>query len=288
MKDGEEVRLEVKYSSDGNCAKVVGHLISDPNEMDSDWDGITDNDDSDPFSKGLENGIIGEMTIVSCHNDSDVFYKGHSFLLYKSEINDVFDFSDFYGVYGSHFKELDNGEYNSLSRIYREEMIRNYKVFKDEYITFDIAAEGISGSSSNSNSSNSGSSGNSSFNINALFDNLDGGSWIDWEFNTVFYNSGEYAPNASYTLPITEPQLDKIIKCYGSCSGYSIYSSNCALYASKAWNEAFDDSFEAKEGAFYTPRKLKESITNRHIACGRLVPQVDVNEILKEMRFNID
>ena len=288
LKDGEEVRLEVKYSPDGNYATVVGHLISDPTEMDSEGDGISDNEDTAPLTKGLAGGIIGEMTIVSYHDDSDSFFSGHSFLLYKSKINDKFDFYNFYGVYSSRLGELDNEEYNSLYRIYREDNLRNYQIYKNEYITFDVAADGIGNSGSNGNSSGSGSSGDSMFNFYALRDNLEGGSWIDWEFNIVYYASGKYAPNASYSLPITESQLNTIINCYSSCKGYSIYSSNCALYAAKAWNEAFDDSFESKDGAFHTPQKLKESIKDRHLACGRDVPQIDINDILKEMRFNIE
>ena len=42
LKDGEEVRLEVKYSPDGNYATVVGHLISDPTSEDGDDDGLLD------------------------------------------------------------------------------------------------------------------------------------------------------------------------------------------------------------------------------------------------------
>ena len=283
--DGEKVRLEIKYSIDGDSATVVGKLISDPSSADTDGDGVPDDEDTAPLTKGLAEGIVGEMTIVSYNSDPNNITNGHSFLLYRSYINDSLDFNDFYGVYQSRLTQLEEEEYNSLSRIYREDIKRNYQISRFEYLTFDVAAENTGGSES---SGSSGSSGNIIFNVRAGFNNLDGGSWVDWEFNKVYYESGEYSPNASYTLPVTQHQLNTIIKCYGSCNKYSIYTDNCALYASKAWNEVFEGDFEAKEGPFYTPRKLKESITNRHLANGRDVPQVDVNEILEEMRFKID
>jgi len=49
LKDGEEVRIEVKYSPDGNYATVVGHLISDPTSEDGDGDGYLDNCDEHPL-----------------------------------------------------------------------------------------------------------------------------------------------------------------------------------------------------------------------------------------------
>ena len=48
LKDGEEVRLEVKYSPDGNYATVVGHLISDPTSEDGDGDELSDTEDPYP------------------------------------------------------------------------------------------------------------------------------------------------------------------------------------------------------------------------------------------------
>ena len=57
LSDGEEVRLEIMYSSDGNCAKVVGHLISDPTSEDRDDDGIPDVSDPMPLNK-YNRGIV--------------------------------------------------------------------------------------------------------------------------------------------------------------------------------------------------------------------------------------
>ena len=79
--------------------------ISDPARIDSDEDGINDSEDNAPQEKGIYNDdnklVTGELTLLSCKGDSSLDIAlgnantGHTFLLYKSYINDVLDLSDF-------------------------------------------------------------------------------------------------------------------------------------------------------------------------------------------------
>ena len=254
------------------------YMKSNPAMSDTDGDGISDKDDIAPLEIGIGNGIIGEISIVSYYKDGDPFTSGHSFLVYKSYINDTLDFSNFYTIFK---KEIFNNS-SYFSRVHESNM-NNYTINKSEYITLDVAASGI-GSSSGSNNSNSNNSlNNTKFNFNAITNNLDGGAWVDWELLQVAKANGKYAPNLALTNKITKPQLNDIINCYRESNkyGYSIYTNNCAKIATEAWNKAFNDDLNSWE-LYYTPMHLKSSISSRENSY-----EFDLENILKEMGFDV-
>ena len=125
--DGEEVRLEIKYSIDGDSATVVGKLISDPSSADTDGDGVPDNEDTAPLTKGLAGGIVGELSLVSSF-DNISNGSGHSFLVYHSYINDSLNVGGLKGGY----RVIDNpnGTHN-WERVNNPTSDSNYQIRPD-------------------------------------------------------------------------------------------------------------------------------------------------------------
>lgn len=66
------------------------------------------------MTKGLENGIVGNLTFVSANNKI-----GHSFFVYKSYINDILDFFGFsYGYTWGDWKLIKANQYNIIANNY--------------------------------------------------------------------------------------------------------------------------------------------------------------------------
>ncbi|MBP5379683.1 MAG: VWA domain-containing protein [Ruminococcus sp.] len=65
--DGDHVKNGDELVISENNGKVYCYVVSDPEEEVTDNDGIWDDEDTAPRDKGLAGGIIGELTIVSCH-----------------------------------------------------------------------------------------------------------------------------------------------------------------------------------------------------------------------------
>jgi len=87
LKNGEEIVV-----TEGK-GKTYLKIKSSPTRKDTDNDGISDNEDTAPLKKGLSGGVIGELTIVSCHPNDSGFTGGHAWLTYKSFVNDEIDVS---------------------------------------------------------------------------------------------------------------------------------------------------------------------------------------------------
>ena len=97
----------------GKTKITVYDAKSDPTKADTDDDGILDNKDTAPWTKGLKDGVIGEIYLLACHGDS--IFKviktqstGHSFLVYKSYVNDVWDLSSWNNGYVSNSGSWEN------------------------------------------------------------------------------------------------------------------------------------------------------------------------------------
>lgn len=120
-------------------------MNSDPNNVD------TDNEDNSPREKGIlsDNGevVIGELSIVS--TDRGAF--GHSFLLYKSYVEDVLDFNgltggfEYYrssnGIWQYQENELNDGDVSGIyyniefaEEIYMYNLCGSKGVIKDDDI----------------------------------------------------------------------------------------------------------------------------------------------------------
>ena len=211
LKDGEEVWLEVKYSPDGNYATVVGHLVSDPTKKDSDGDGIPDDEDTLPLEKGIYGGFVGELSIVSSN--------GHSFLIYKSYIDEILNFQEFSNVYGRGI----TGDIIQLTD-------RNYHINPNHYLTVSASSNSASDAYLNSYYDLIVTT----YNNNSPMTN--GGIKCNWEINNYYYDTDDnQLPNSSLTVPINEIQLQSLIDYWNANSYYSVLNHNCTTIAIYSW-----------------------------------------------------
>ena len=238
LKDGEEVRLEVKYSPDGNYATVVGHLISDPTEMDSEGDGVPDNEDTARLTKGLAGGIVGELSLVSSF-DNISNGSGHSFLVYHSYINDSLNVGGLKGGY----RVIDNpnGTHN-WERVNNPTSDSNYQIRRDHYITFGAITTDTSGAVVNSIFDN----------ISSLFDNrqTQGGVYFNEETNTLLFPNNpkfnDYFPNYCIDHELTDKQIKMLLEFLSENNYYNLLYHNCSTIASAAWNYIVNDNTIAR------------------------------------------
>ncbi|MCI5655707.1 MAG: hypothetical protein MR300_04575, partial [Ruminococcus sp.] len=259
LKDGEEIIPQFKFVDSssiglpgGSCG-IYFNMVSDPNMNDTDGDGISDKDDTAPLEIGIGNGVIGEMTIVSFAKDGVDFSNGHSFLVYKSYINDIIDVSKFYKGYD--VKWYENNSY----ALVEYDNKHNYYIEPNHYITLgastlrpDYELEIFT---------------KSLFSMSVTNNNIDGGVWYNWEKMNLKYGSETFKPNAALTNAITQKQLKTVVEYLGNNNYYNLFTNNCTKIATEAWNLAFNDNLATRGifhyALFHTPQVLKSSISDR-------------------------
>ena len=259
LKDGEEIIPQFKFVDSssiglpGVSCGIYFKMLSNPNMSDSDGDGILDNEDTAPLEIGIGNDVIGEMTIVSYAEDGYNFANGHSFLIYKSYIDDTLDFSGFYSGYTT--KCYDDNLYGFAE----VEEVGDYSIKRNKYVTLGNAARHTNDVLEILFRSSSGSSD--------LLSRVEGGTWYNWEISKMIYDGEEYSLNCALTYSITKTQLKTILNYYREYNFYNVFTNNCTKVAAGAWNLAFNDNL-ATRGKFYyvyfhTPQVLKSSISDR-------------------------
>ena len=229
------------------------YMKSNPAMSDTDGDGISDKDDTAPLEIGIGNGVIGEMTIVSFANDGADFSNGHSFLVYKSYINDIIDVSKFY-------KGYDVKYYESASYALKEYDDKlTYFIQPNQYITLGASTSNPDDEFEIFNKSLSS--------LGITNNNIDGGVWYNWEKMKLKYSSETFKPNAALTNTITQKQLKTVVEYFGNNNYYNLFTNNCTKVAAEAWNLAFNDNLATKGNYYYayfhTPQVLKSSISDR-------------------------
>lgn len=274
IRDGDEIvmggfgSIHAVRNEDGSYTftsdyGITFYMKSNPTMSDTDGDGISDKDDTAPFEIGIGNGVIGEMTIVSCAKDGVEFYNGHSFLLYKSFINDTIDFSEFYSGYEARY-------YNGVFLVESETPCL-YNVNRNNYITLCAAARDPDEEGKIF-----------SYSLSSLTKKVDGGVWYNWDIMVAKYSGiYKYYPNSAITYPITKSQLNTIIDYYNCNNYYNLFTNNCTKVAAEAWNLAFNDNLGTKGyyhyAYFHTPQVLKSSISSRKESF-----QIDMLPIIEE------
>lgn len=231
LKNGEEIKIE----ECGN--RVYVYVTSNPETKDTDEDGILDNEDTAPRDKGLAGGIIGEMTIVSCHPDDEGFTGGHAWLSYKSYVNDTLDVSGL----------LTGFLYDYSAKGFYQSKVNDYTIKRNGHMAIG-------------NAGTSGTSGALSTITGSC-----GGILYNREFYGEWDNNNFYTGVAAYTRTVTQDEYDAVMKyCTDNCY-YNLYSHNCSTVASNAWKAAFgsSDGFEADGGVFDTPQTLKANILKK-------------------------
>lgn len=232
---------------------------TEPYNDDTDGDGLLDGEEvntyfTDPLKAdtdedGLEGGVTGELTIISCDNP----IAGHGFLIYRSYINDKFNFAKLTGGY-----EFGEWEFINTSTLtaYIYEMKPYDYVSIGNAGTHAMGGIGSSGSSGgggleNSEDINDGDCGGMYFNREFAYDYL--------HYDGTDYKSG-YSKNYSYTKAITSKGINEVIKCAKDNNYYNLPQHNCVHVAIISWNSVFPtDSFD--EHTF--PLGLKNEIKGR-------------------------
>ena len=242
--DGEEVNpvpvyLNKKITVSGIPISVKGWVFllnSDPNNPDTDGDGISDINDNCPLIRGVysiksKDIVVGEMTIVSSTYNSI----GHSFLVYRSYIFDALDFSEFEKGYCI---DMSGNSFFSTEA-------DTYFVGNNDYVTIGASGADI---------------GEFRFTAYELFDCDTAGVFYNREF-AVEINEGKnvYINNAAYSREVTEEQLNIILDIHREHNRYKVLTENCAYIASKSWNRAFKSG---KISIVDRPRELKKLILN--------------------------
>ena len=250
--------------------KVRVSLSSSPILKDTDTDGISDYTDTAPNKKGLGYGI-GELSIVACFKDGSGISTGHSWLVYKSYVDDVID---------STFSKLTY--YNSSDKSHSLKLSDNtYSISSDNYMSigcfpFKLDEENLTYDSWETNIPNFAadyynwifSSPFQLINLTKFTGKASvGGIIINDELYYKKNDNSSYFSNnvVSYTRVITQSELEKAIK-YLRNNNYYTFNHNCTTVAVEAWNAAFGKNDGFTHGTalfFYTPKALKEQISSK-------------------------
>ena len=266
LKDGEEISSQYKLFSGPSLGfleipyNIYFSMKSNPNMIDSDGDEISDKDDTAPFSKGIYGGFVGELTIVSTAQlDSSGVNLGHSFLVYKSYVNDELDFSNFHSGYGN----------NSEGYFVHYNKTGKYNIKRNKYVTIGLYSDDDGGTVC----------GNSIPDLcNTTFGNsskTNGGISYNWElYNYYRKKSDNQKPNAALTKPITQKQLNQLIEFSELNNYYSLLNHNCTIVALATWNLLFGVEFNIT----MFPYDLKRQISYKENSFG-----LDMEELLINM-----
>ena len=266
LKDGEEIIPQFKFVDSssiglpwGSCG-IYFNMVSDPTMGDSDEDGISDIEDTAPFSKGIYGGFVGELTIVSAAQlDSSGVSLGHSFLVYKSYVNDELDFSNFHSGYGN----------NSEGYFVHYTKTDKYNIKRNKYVTIGLYSDDDGGTVC----------GNSIPDLfNTTFGNsskTNGGISYNWElYNYYREKSDNQKPNAALTKSITQKQLNQLIKFAELNNYYSLLNHNCTIVALWTWDLLFGVDFYMT----MFPYDLKNQISSKKNSF-----ELDMEELLINM-----
>lgn len=258
--DGEEIDttpilyIKVGFNENGESGvDVRGYMFrmnSDPNNPDTDGDGIRDDEDSRPKDKGIYSDktgqvVVGELSIISA--------SGHSFLIYKSYIDDYFYVENLNGGY--EILQTEDGQWT-----YVEENSDWKYACEDEHITF--------GSTSVSFESDWEQNLGWPFEGDTLDDGDETGIYYNREvvYELNRYNKSlktgteyeeKYKNSAIYSRDITKEQQDRFLYKLAQLNYYNLATNNCANVAIKTWNYTFE--FE-QFGYHLTPIGLRSEI----------------------------
>lgn len=227
-------------------------------------EGITNDYEGAPLKKGLANGIIGKLTIVSDNESQYKFWNGHAFLLYESYINDTLDFSGFC----KGFKFIEDGDGN-IKNNWNETEIGEYKISPNRVISIGNYASDGDGWADMSGLSGSGSSGGVSFGQSST-EGAGNGIHFNIELRMLYSSKdgsadGSYARNygnnSATSRDITLDQMNLMLDYCNSVNHYNFIENNCAEIAGKAWNTAYDEDIDFRIWTGTpTPAALKKAI----------------------------
>lgn len=191
---------------------IILPLLTDPTNPDTDGDGVNDKEDTAPLAKGLEDGIVGRLTLISCHDGTSGFTAGHVFFVYTSYINDKLDFSKF--SYG--WSRIDTNKNWSAENLQEDTPTQSkYAINTGESVSMGL-----------------GASQENIFEKNGFNYNMEVYKYLNFDPDEY-----SYIPNAYTYQDINENELYKLINyCTDNSENYWNPIHNCALLACKIWN----------------------------------------------------
>ncbi|OXS25260.1 MAG: hypothetical protein BI182_05885 [Acetobacterium sp. MES1] len=220
------------YLAAGGKTKITTYPYkSNPTNGDTEADGINDNEDTAPKTKGLKDGIVGALKICSYGVGPSSFgaLSGHAFLAYTSFVNDT---TSLYGI------KVDTYD----DRAKEGDIRKNRAVWNHISLTSDqvLTIGGWAG---------------------WLPDELKG-TWINNEL-MLFEKSGLPSDQRSLTHYVTQDEFDKIASLTKDhCKWTELY--NCSAFAEDIWNETFKDNLSAKGYLMFSnPASLSNNIEKR-------------------------
>ena len=254
LKDGEEIEGKKPYYYKktidilGDTIAVKGYAFaykSDPTKTDTDDDGINDKIDNSPKYKGVLDLtgelVYGELSIIS----STYNPMGHSFLLYKSYIDDELKFGGLtggYKVYKNSDGKLDQ----------KKEIPQTYTMAIGDCVTI--------GNSGIDNESGLLDFGLWEGNDESDSDNIYGVYYNREIALEIQKNKQVYTNNRAYTKTLSPYGLARVLECCQKEDYYKLFSHNCVVVAVEAWNRAYSyDQFDNR----ISPSKLKKDISKR-------------------------
>ncbi|SHI39227.1 hypothetical protein [Pseudobutyrivibrio xylanivorans] len=266
----------IKEREDGSLYAIMS---SDPCKADTDNDGISDNDDTDKWHRGLLGGVVGNVRLVARHDDSKDFHDGHVYIVYTSYVNDnKINIDNLYGYYITNPDkkalldaacDSEDGSDSVVSwRSTLAEIEESEKTDANEAIR-KAAADGMYVEQTHAHHEggyvtlnrgdyvsigNYGMSNAKELIINDYIPYLmtEGELFFDhiinekteggvW-INRELYNQ-KYAydqgPNEIVEQEATEEQLNVMLNYFSSHSYFNEFTHNCTTVAAGAWNEVY-------------------------------------------------
>lgn len=244
------VRTVQRYIGHGETAYCYYFdAVSNPKNYDSDGDGFWDGDDHTPLIKGLDEGIVGRLSIVSAkgkinsssqnQSENPKVDFGHSFLIYESYIYDSFDLSNL----------LDGFIWDNSLKFYVSKL-------KKDKSCYDIDPENFI-----------------SFGAWSTENNFTGGVMYNNEFNKECDRPGTHSDNIALSRSVSDEQLETMLYLLKKHNYYNVTNHNCSTVAVTIWNEIYGDNLSAKDNWVLrgkwisylvdTPTALYDSILSR-------------------------
>lgn len=221
-------------------------ILTNPTNPDTDGDGVNDKEDTAPLANGLENGIVGRLNLISCHDGKSGWTEGHVFFVYTSYINDTINFSPL--SYG--WSRIDESKGWSKDNLQEDVPTQSkYSISVGESVSIG-----------------SGERDNRYEKIN-IGESLKNGVNYNMEVYKRFnYGSSHtYGINAYIYEDVTEGDLEELIGYCGRDNvSYWNPIHNCAQVACEAWNLISEVQVNPYNDDFFdsiaTPRGLHKNL----------------------------
>ena len=235
LMDGEEIEVRFKENPDGTY-KVWVYVNSNPCLADTDSDGWNDKEDPTPLVKGLRDGVVGALKIFSTTSEDTSFFVRTGGHAWVVYTSFIKDDVELFGRYMENFPTNYNGIQSAMTSVGN-----NYPA-QWNTILFEISTYKSIGTWAG-----------------WLEDSLKG-TWINVEF--ISNSISVYSDTFSLERTVAEKDLIKLSELTESKNKWSVLV-NCSAFAVDVWNGMFNDNLSARGVFFRTPATLIKEMQKR-------------------------